>query len=147
MDVTFGDPVFLEAESGENIPDKSTNYDYLCCSDAEILKNHTMDTDVSYPLCSSMDLNYYKLNGMYYEEFQPEQLLEDMNQTIYNKESSFTCKFASDTLYQQSHDGILNGLVQNAAQNLLEHYGLETVQYTYVEDDVMDKIIIFWNYQ
>ncbi|CUX30958.1 transglutaminase domain-containing protein [Clostridium sp. C105KSO13] len=147
MDVTFGDPVFLEAESGENIPDKSTNYDYLCCSDAEILKNHTMDTEVSYPACSSMDLNYYKLNGMYYEEFHPEQLLEDMNQTIYKKESSFTCKFASDTLYQQAHDGILNGLVQNAAQNLLEHYELETVQYTYVEDDVMDKITIFWNYQ
>lgn len=147
MDVTFGDPVFLETGNGENMPDKSINYDYLCCSDAEILKNHTMDTDVIYPVCSSMDLNYYKLNGMYYEEFRPEQLLQDMNQTIYNGDSSFTCKFSNNTLYQEAYDSILNDLVQRAAQNLLEHYGLQTVQYTYIEDEEMDKITIFWNYQ
>lgn len=147
MDVTFGDPVFLETGNMGNIPDKSINYDYLCCSDAEIMKNHTLDTEVSYPTCSSMDLNYYKLNGMYYEEFQPEQLLQDMNQTIYNKDSSFTCKFADNILYQEAHDSILNDLVQRAAQNLLEYYGLETVQYTYIEDAEMGKITIFWNYQ
>ncbi|EGB93314.1 transglutaminase domain-containing protein [Clostridium sp. D5] len=147
MDVTFGDPVFLETESGENLPEKSINYDYLCCSDAEIMKNHTMDTTVSYPPCSSMDLNYYKLNGMYYEDFQPDQLLKNMNDTIYSKAASFTCKFANDTLYQQAHDSVLNDLVQRAAQNLLEHYGLESVQYTYIEDETMNKITIFWNYQ
>ena len=41
---------------------------------------------------------------------------------------------------------ILNDLVQQAAQNLLDYYGLESVQYTYVEDEVMDKISIYWNY-
>ncbi|MGC4019703.1 MAG: transglutaminase domain-containing protein [Muricomes sp.] len=147
MDVTFGDPVFLESESGEQIPEKSINYDYLCCSDAEIMKNHTVDTEVTYPPCTSMDLNYYKLNGMYYEDFQQEQILQNMNQTIYNNENSFTCKFANDTLYQQAHGIILNDLVQKAAQNLLQYYGLDTVQYTYVEDELMNKITIYWNYQ
>ena len=79
--------------------------------------------------------------------FQPEQLLQDMNQTIYNKDSSFTCKFANNILYQEAYDSILNDLVQRAAQNLLEYYELETVQYTYIEDAEMGKITIFWNYQ
>lgn len=147
MDVTFGDPLFVKEESGENLPDQSINYDYLCCSDAEIMKNHTVDTLVNFPACNSMDLNYYKLNSMYYEEFQPDQILQDMNQSIYKGESSFTCKFATDTLYQQAHDTILNDLIQRAAQNLLEYYGLESVQYTYIEDAIMNKMVIFWNYQ
>ena len=79
--------------------------------------------------------------------FQPDQILEAMNQTIFNQESSFTCKFANDSLYQEAHDVILNDLVQQAAQTLLSYYGLESVQYTYVEDEVMDKIIIYWNYE
>ena len=146
MDVTFGDPVFIEEEGGTRPPGQSINYDYLCCSDAEIMKNHTADIFVTFPQCTSMDLNYYRLNGMYYEEFRPDQILEAMNQTIYNPESSFTCKFANDSLYQEAHDVILNDLVQQAAQNLLDYYGLESVQYTYVEDEVMDKISIYWNY-
>lgn len=147
MDVTFGDPVFIEAEGGGNPPGQSINYDYLCCSDAEIMKNHTVDDLVTYPQCTSMDLNYYRLNGMYYESFDPDQLLSDMNTSIYNRESSFTCKFAGDSLYQEAHDVILNDLVQRAAQNLLDYYGLESVQYTYIEDEVMDKITIYWNYE
>ncbi len=147
MDITFGDPVFIETENGGEMPDKSINYDYLCCSDAEIMKNHTMDTLVNFPQCTSTDLNYYKLNGMYYEEFRADLLLNDMNQSIFNRESSFTCKFADYNVYQQAHDRILTDLVQQAAENLLEYYGLESVQYTYIEDEVMDKIVIFWSYE
>ena len=84
---------------------------------------------------------------MYYEDFQPDQLLKNMNDTIYSKAASFTCKFANDTLYQQAHDSVLNDLVQRAAQNLLEHYGLESVQYTYIEHETMNKITNIWNYQ
>ena len=69
-----------------------------------------------------------------------------IEEIIENWESSFTCKFANDSLYQEAHDVILNDLVQQAAQNLLDYYGLESVQYTYVEDEVMDKISIYWNY-
>lgn len=147
MDVTFGDPVFIEAEGGKAPPEQSINYDYLCCSDAEIMKNHTADTFVTYPQCNSMDLNYYRLNGMYYETFDPDQLLLDMNNSIYNMESSFTCKFASDSLYEEAHDMVLDDLVKRAVQNLLDYYGLVSVQYTYIEDAVMDKITIYWNYE
>lgn len=147
LDVTFGDPVFLQEESGAAIPESSINYGYLCCSDEELLRNHVPDTKVEYPACTSMELNYYVLNGRYYDTYDSWALLENMNQSIYNMESFFTCKFADDALYQQAHDDIINNLFPQAAQNLAAYYGLEWVQYTYVEDDVMDVITVYWSYQ
>lgn len=146
MDVTFGDPVFQETESGAEQPPTNINYDYLCCSDEEILRNHIPDTFVAYPQCPSSELNYYKLNGMYYETYDPDQILEAMNQSVYAQEISFTCKFASADLYTQACDDILTRLVPEAVQNLLMYYGLESARYTYSRDDVMNKLTIFWGY-
>lgn len=146
MDVTFGDPVFQETESGAEQPPANINYDYLCCSDDEILKNHIPDTFVTYPQCQSSELNYYKLNGMYYETYDPDQILEAMNQSVYAQEVSFTCKFADADLYAQACDDILNRLVPEAVQNLLMYYGLESARYTYSRDDVMNKMTVFWEY-
>lgn len=146
LDVTFGDPVFMQEENGEMMPANSINYSYLCCNDQEILKNHVPDTKVEFPACTSMDLNYYVLNGMYYDVYDGQTILERMNQTIYNMEDSFTCKFADDGLYQQAHDDIIENLLPQAAQNLAVYYGLEWVQYTYVEDEVMSVITVYWNY-
>lgn len=147
LDVTFGDPVFLQEESGAAMPESSINYGYLCCSDEELFRNHIPDTKVAYPACTSMDLNYYVLNGMYYDTYDSWMLLENMNQSVYNMENSFICKFAGDELYQQAHDDIIDNLLPQAAQNLAAYYGLEWVQYTYVEDDVMDVITVYWSYQ
>lgn len=146
LDVTFGDPVFMQEENGEVMPENSINYGYLCCNDQELLKNHIPDTKVAFPACTSMDLNYYVLNGMYYENYDSGIILENMNQTVYNMADSFTCKFSSDELYQQAHDSMIEDLIPQAAQNLAAYYGLEWVQYTYVEDDVMNVITVYWNY-
>ena len=78
MDVTFGDPVFLAAESGENLPENIIYYDYLCCTDTEIMADHMPTDEVVYPACGSDDLNYYRMNGMYYEACDPQILLGDM---------------------------------------------------------------------
>lgn len=147
LDVTFGDPVFLKEESGEKMPESSINYGYLCCTDEEIFKNHEPDADVIYPACTSMDLNYYVLNGMYYDFYDSETILSNMNQAIYNMESSFTCKFSTDELYQMAHDDMIQNLIPQAAQNLASYYRLESVSYMYVEDEDVDKITVFWNYQ
>lgn len=147
MDVTFADPVFLEAESGKEIPPSTIQYGYLCCTDAEILKNHTLDTDVSYPACTSMDLNYYMLNDMYYETYDSYTVLQKMNQCVYEGAESFTCKFAGDEVYNQAHDDMIQNLIPQAAQNLVNYYGLSSVWYTYQEDPVLDVITVYWQYE
>ena len=84
---------------------------------------------------------------MYYDSYDSETILSNMNQAIYNMESSFTCKFSTDELYQMAHDDMIQNLIPQAAQNLASYYRLESVSYMYVEDEDVDKITIFWNYQ
>lgn len=146
MDVTFGDPVFLEEESGEHLSAGSINYDYLCCTDEEIMIDHVQDDFVEYPPCVSDDLNYYKMNGMYYDDYDPQTLLQAMNQSIYAGEDSFVCKFPEGEAYSRAREGVIQDLLPRAAQNLASHYGLSSVRYTYSPDDSHCKITVFWDY-
>ena len=147
MDVTFGDPVFLSSESGENLPENIIYYDYLCCTDAEIMADHVPTDEVTYPACDRDDLNYYRMNGMYYESFDTQILLGDMNESIYAGEEMFVCKFSSAEVYEEARDTVVNDLFSRAAQTLGSVYGLDQVRYTYIEDETHNKIMVFWNYQ
>lgn len=146
MDVTFGDPVFFSEESGEETPGDVIYYDYLCCTDEEILTDHRPGGDVAYPPCVSDDLNYYKLNGMYYESFDPQILLSDMNDGIFAGEEMFVCKFP-EKIYDEARESLVQDLFPRAAQTLASAYGLKKVKYTYVEDETHHKVTVFWNYE
>ena len=146
MDVTFADPVFLTTEEGMEQPAGSINYDYLCCTDEELFITHVQDSFVPYPSCTSDDLNYYKLNGMYYEGYDAQEILNAMNSSIYAGEASFTCKFPDTEVYSEARDGVIEDLLPKAAGNLASRYGLEKVRYTYVEDEKHSRITVFWDY-
>lgn len=146
MDVTFGDPVFLSSESGEDMPGNIIYYDYLCCTDAEISADHTPAGEVSYPPCESEDLNYYRMNGMYYESYDPQILLADMNESIYAGDEMFVCKFSSAQVYADAKDSVIQELFPQAARTLGMTYSLEAVKYTYIEDEAHNKIMVFWTY-
>lgn len=147
MDATFGDPVFMQEENGGNIPLDSINYGYLCCADSELYRSHTPEPGIPYPECPSMDLDYYILNGMYYDGYDSYVMLLNITQSIYEMRPSFSCKFSYNDLYLQAHDDIINNLIPQAAQTLAVSYGLDTVWYTYVEDPMMSVITVYWSYQ
>lgn len=147
MDVTFADPVFYSAESGEKLPENVINYDFLCCTDEEIAADHVQSTEVPYPVCDQEDLNYYRMNGMYYDSFDPQILLSAMNDRIYAGEEMFVCKFSDADVYAQARDSMVDDLFPRAAQNLASAYGLSSVKYTYIEDETHFKITVFWNYE
>lgn len=147
MDVTFADPVFYSAESGEKLPENVINYDFLCCTDQEIAADHVQSSEVPYPVCDRDDLNYYRLNGMYYDSFDAQILLSAMNSSIYAGEEMFVCKFSDAGVYGQAREVLINDLFPKAAQNLASAYGLSSVKYTYVEDEEHYKVTVFWNYE
>lgn len=146
MDVTFGDPVFLEMEEGGNQPEGSINYDYLCCTDGELFTTHIQDDFVPYPACTADDLNYYRINGMYYEGYDAQEILNAMNHSIYAGEASFTCKFSDSAAYGSAREGIIDDLLPKAAGNLASYYSLSRVRYTYVEDAQHCRLTVFWDY-
>lgn len=146
VDTTWGDPVFMQEE---NVPDGQNliNYDYLCCNDEEIGKTHIKDELAVFPECISTRYNYYVLNGMYYDVYDQAAFLNAMTNSI-DSQAAFTAfKFSTGSLYTQAHDVILGSLVQEAARYLCDVYGLTEVQYSYQEDQTMQKIVIYWNYQ
>lgn len=146
MDVTFGDPVFQESETGETIPNDIVNYEYLCCTDEEIFIDHKQDTSVPYPVCDSEDLNYYRMNGLYFESYDADQILGKMKEGIAREEELFTVRFSDANVYEMAKEDILQRLIPHAAQDLAEKRGIEQVKYTYAVEDQKKIVMIFWDY-
>ncbi len=61
VDATWGDKQI----EGNGTVFSEVMYDYLCVSDDVMTVNHKNDDFITYPICNSDDLNYYKLNGTY----------------------------------------------------------------------------------
>lgn len=145
VDVTWGDPVFQSQEEKVRNQDY-ISYDYMCCSDAEIFRTHTADSDMALPECTSMDCNYYVINGMYYTSYDSQETLEKMNQVISAGENPVVFKYSDGALYQEARQDIFDNLIRSAAQNLSGLYGVSEVKYNYIDDDRFNKIVIYWQY-
>ena len=146
VDATWGDPIFLGEDSDYQIPDLIA-YDYLCCSEKELEKTHTINTDYAYPPCQAEDLNYYQLNGMYYDTFDPGMLREVICRSIENRQAYTIFKISDDEVYQRVVDEMHGSLMEEGARYLGERYGLYQVSYSYSEEASLDKFIIYWFYE
>lgn len=147
VDTTWGDPVFQAAEGEEVNQLQNISYDYMCCDDTELLKNHTPDNDVVLPSCTRMDCNYYVMNGMYYDSYDGEIILQKMNDIISSKGNPVVLKFKDSGVYGQAHDDIFQNIIHKAAQNLASWYGLTEVKYQYMDEPELNKITIYWQYE
>lgn len=151
VDTTWGDPVFAQdmeegAQAEGTQYQRAMTYDYLCCSGRELFRTHTLDEGYVYPECVQEDLNYYRMNGMYYESFDRERVLDEMYRSIDAGEEVVIFKFADEEVYAQAHDVIVEELVRDAAAHLGRRYGLSTVRYSYGEEQTLCKITIYWTY-
>ena len=140
VDATWGDPVYLQ--EGREIA-----YDYLCCDDTQLFRTHTPDSDQELPACSTMAYNYYVVNGMYYETYDPETILQAMNRSIAAGEGMTVLKFSGPEVYREAREEVLTDLADRAARNLAHLYGIGTVRYSYRDDDSLDKITMYWDYE
>lgn len=146
MDVTFGDPEHMRTEEGKALADSEIDYSYLCCTDEQIFRDRKTDGLVEYPACMLLDYNYYVLHGRYYESYEPQRVLNDINQNTYDGAGKFFCQFASDEVREQAYQDMEANLFDQAAQVFLDFHGLQSIEYYYVEDPVMNTIELYWNY-
>lgn len=142
-DVTWADPAESEGHSDFV---SSTIYDYLCCSAYELEDTHELDEGYDYPECISEDLNYYRVNQMYYETLDGEQLLDKMKASIDNKEVCVTFKFDKG-IYEDGKNIIQNELAEKAAKYLCSTYGLRKVNYMMEENESINRITVYWKYE
>jgi len=143
VDVTWADPI---QEENDYIMERERIYDYLLCSDAELADTHSADRAYFYPSCMMEDLNYYRLQGAYYESVDYYALLNRMKESIRNKADSVTFKL-SEEIYEQGKNLIIDELAGEAAQYLCQRYGLWEVHYYYEENEFLNRVTLYWQYK
>lgn len=108
MDATFGDRAF-EPNTQGGIPEElNINYSYLCCSDSEIYTDRYSTLSLELPVCNLLDLNYFKMQGCYYEYYS-DAILEHLRTAIFNGEKVWQCQFSNLQDYQKMLNTIKNG--------------------------------------
>lgn len=147
VDSTWGDPVFQASEGEEGGQKNHISYDYMCCNDEELLKTHQPDSEISLPECTKMEYNYYVVNGMYYTEYDSNRILKAMNDVIAAGANPVVLKFADNALYNQAREEIFQDLIKRAAKNLADWYNLKEVKYQYMDEQDLNKITIYWQYE
>lgn len=148
VDVTFGDPVFLQSETQESGTAGSTDrvfYDYLCVSDQIFLRNHVPDAELSLPVCDSTSLEYYRMNGRYFEKASRSLMLELMQEDISRQDSWSDFKYADETAYHEA-ESFLGEVMDEAALYLCGIYGLSQTEYRYSLDPDSLRISVYWQY-
>ena len=83
-----------------------------------------ISTDYVYPSCQSENLNYYQLNGMYYDTYEPGMLREVIDRSIESQEAYTIFKMSDDAVYQEVVDEMHETLMEEGAEYLGELYGL-----------------------
>lgn len=144
VDVTWGDPVFAGAqESGTGIT--VMNYNYLCCTDSEILTTHTPEAAVALPQCTDDSYNYYRINGMYYENWNSDAIYSALMESVRSGEAAIVMKFGTQEAYERAKVELFtNKLYYDADQYLMEQYGVSTWNNRYSTDDEFRVITIQW---
>ena len=86
VDATWGDASYMIEDTSGQFEAPDINYDYLCVTDEEITKTHVIKDGITYPVCSSMDDNYYVREGLYLTEINSDVIMNAFNNARENNE-------------------------------------------------------------
>jgi hypothetical protein len=121
------------------------NYNYLCCTDDEIKTTHTPESAVSFPPCTDGSYNYYKINGMYYENWDRDVIYNALMASVQNGESAIVMKFGTQEAYDTAkYELFTNRLYYDADQYLMQVNGVSSWNNRYSMDDEFRVITIQW---
>lgn len=147
VDSTWGDPVFLQSDGVEIPKEQQIQYDYLCCSEEELFRTHTLSGEISFPLCTSVRDNYYVKEGCYYQRYDEDRMSKQLNGAISQKEKVTVFKFSNQEAYEESREQLLKKMIPASASDLARQYKLDKAKYSYQDDSVLYKISVYWQYE
>lgn len=143
VDVTWGDPVFVNRVEGSE--DVVMNYNYLCCTEYDLFKTHVPDDWIVLPQCTMDDYNYYKLNNQYYETFDYDTIYSKLMESVWNEDASIVMKFGNSEAYEAAKWEMVEGnLLNDAGQYLMEINGVSSWNYRYHADENFNMITLYW---
>lgn len=146
VDVTWGDPMYMETMQADNSMRDNVSYDYLCCSGEMMQRTHTPDPMYALPECTTTAYEYYRRAGRFFYEADDSQLLGIMQNDIAQQAERTDIQFASFELYQQAKQACESWIYEEAAQYLGQYYGLSSISYYHQSVDETCRLTIWWNY-
>lgn len=135
VDATWGDSVF-QSINDDGTEQKFINYDYLCATTADILKTHTIDTDVQMPLCTSIKNNYYNRAGAYFTDVNIDQLNELFANAYLNGNNTVMIKANSVITFAKLYSYLIE------EQNIF-HFCLTSTSITYTVNESLNSFVIW----
>ena len=101
VDTTWGDPVAGQEAIDSGLVDESyVNYDYLNLTTEQISADHTPNVVVPLPDCTAQTYNYYRYEGLLYEDYDLELVAERLAQAREAGEDHLTMKFTDEAVYE-----------------------------------------------
>lgn len=118
MDVTWGDPSFyaLEGENKDGVPD--IDYSYLCVTEEEIGRNHSVDDTFALPACGAIRDNYFIREGRYLYGYDEEKIGRIFAGARERGESVVWIKAADRQAYQSIYDNLIGD------QKIFDYFGV-----------------------
>lgn len=130
VDATWGDASYMIEDTSGQFEAPDINYDYLCVTDEEITKTHVIKDGITYPVCSSMDDNYYVREGLYLTEINSDVIMNAFNNARENNERIVTLKCENANVYT----ALYKHLIEN--QNIFDYLsGADNVNYVEFKDE------------
>ena len=138
VDATNGDqPDFLNGDAAQLEEHKTIIYDYLCPFPEEYEKTYTPSEELTVPVCTAKDLDFYVLNQGYFEDYSWQDIYDYCKMRLDNGAAVVRFKFGGQEVFSEACQELLDdGVVQNVAQYYMKLHGLGQVEYHY---GVMDN--------
>ena len=140
IDTTWGDIGRNESE------EEQIEYGYLCTAPQEFEQTHmAKELPVSMPSCTSADLEYYRMNQMYYEYFDWEEMNQRLIEMTQNGQVTMTFAFATNEAYQQMMTALLEEDLADAAGKVrADMTGADYWKWNYAYNDMLRVVEFHW---
>lgn len=99
MDVTWGRGRYAEGDKEKFFID----YKYMAMTTEEMLRNHAPDEALTLPDCTAEEDSYYRQEGKYVQEWEPDRIGADISEA-YEEKEMLTLRFAERELYDKAVD-------------------------------------------
>ena len=107
LDVTWGDGSDTKKEKEKSAP---INYDCFCITTEELsrLESHTPESTLPLPVCTAVKCNYYRRNGMYFEQFDYDRMKNILCENVRDGKLYVSFKFASNRVYSDAKKRLID---------------------------------------
>ena len=124
VDVTWGDAAITLMDTDGNVSDGiDVNYEFFLVDDVSLLDTHEPDPVVQMPHCNSMEDNYYRHEGLYFTDIDPEQFARAFESALSEGERYLFLKADSPEVFEKMKEHLFEG------QHIFEYLGTTNVRY------------------